>query len=143
MHPLAGQQYPSISVERRFRARHAVIIQGEEELLHDHDWHVVVEVFGSLDDEGLLIDFHLLEAALDEVLQKIRDNTINGTPPFDEMNPSAENIAAYIINMIYWRILPESARDRLEGCRATLEEAPGCRATSWNDMSGVPTSWCH
>ena len=56
---------PSISVQRRFMARHAVTINGQEEELHEHDWHVRIEVAGPLDDEGLLIDFHLLEAALD------------------------------------------------------------------------------
>jgi 6-pyruvoyltetrahydropterin/6-carboxytetrahydropterin synthase len=126
-----GTEYPSISVERRFRARHAVTINGEEELLHEHDWHVRVEVAGELDDEGLLIDFHLLESALDEVLLPFKDNTFNGTPPFDDQNPSAENIARHIVWSVVEEALPKQARKRIENARAILEEAPGCHATMY------------
>jgi len=127
----AGPFLPTISVERRFRAHHAVTINGEEELPHEHDWHVRVEVAGKLDDEGLLIDFHLLEAALDEVLLPFKDSTFNGTPPFDEQNPSAENIARHIILTVIEDALPEEARKRIENARATIEEAPGCHATMY------------
>tara|TARA_Y100001978_G_C23588961_1_gene382867 strand:- start:244 stop:657 length:414 start_codon:yes stop_codon:yes gene_type:complete len=118
-----------IAVQRRFRARHAVIIGGVEEELHEHDWHVQVEVSGALDDEGLLLDFHLLERVLDDVLRPFVDGCFNGTPPFDIINPSAECIARYIIETIVHEALPSSARSRIEWGRATLEEAPGCHAT--------------
>ncbi|HBZ97611.1 MAG TPA: 6-carboxytetrahydropterin synthase QueD [Phycisphaerales bacterium] len=118
-----------IAVQRRFRARHAVIIGGVEEELHEHDWHVQVEVSGALDDEGLLLDFHLLERVLDDVLRPFVDGCFNGTPPFDVINPSAECIARYIIETIVHEALPSSARSRIEWGRATLEEAPGCHAT--------------
>ena len=118
-----------IAVQRRFRARHAVIIGGVEEELHEHDWHVQVEVSGALDDEGLLLDFHLLERVLDDVLRPFVDGCFNGTPPFDVINPSAECIARYIIETIVHEALPSSARSRIEWDRATLEEAPGCHAT--------------
>ena len=128
--------YPSISVQRRFKARHAVTINGEEELLHEHDWHVKVEVAGPLDKEGLLIDFHLLEEALDTVLEPFKDNTFNGTPPFDEQNPSAELIARHIIDTILLEALPKPARNRIEIGRAIVEEAPGCHATSYSNYLG-------
>ena len=129
--------YPSISVQRRFKARHAVTINGEEELLHEHDWHVQVEVAGPLDAEGLLIDFHLLEAALDTVLEPFKDDTFNGTPPFDELNPSAELIARHIIHTIVHETLPKSAQNRIEAARAIVEEAPGCHATYYSNYMGA------
>lgn len=129
-----GSNFPSIAVQRRFKARHAVTIDGVEELLHEHDWHVQVEVAGTLDAEGLLIDFHLLEAVLEDVLSPFTDNTFNGTPPFDEWNPSAENIARHIINTIVHEALPEEARRRIDIGRAIVEEAPGCHATYYSDF---------
>ena len=129
--------HPSISVQRRFKARHAVTINGEEEQLHGHDWHVQVEVAGPLDEEGLLIDFHLLEAALDTVLEPFKDNTFNGTPPFDELNPSAELIARHIIHTIVHETLPKSAQNRIEAARAIVEEAPGCHATFYSNYMGA------
>ena len=130
-----GSNFPSIAVQRRFKARHAVTIGGVEELLHEHDWHVQVEVAGVLDAEGLLIDFHLLEAVLEDVLSPFTDSTFNGTPPFDEWNPSAENIARHIITTIVHESLPEEARRRIEIGRATVEEAPGCHATYYSDTN--------
>ena len=118
-----------IAVQRRFRARHAVVIEGVEEELHEHDWHVQVEVSGALDEEGLLIDFHLLERVLDDVLRPFADGCFNGTPPFDTLNPSAESIARHIIETIVHEALPAPARRRIEWGRATIEEAPGCHAT--------------
>ncbi len=129
-----GSNFPSIAVQRRFKAQHAVTIGGVEELLHEHDWHVQVEVAGALDAEGLLIDFHLLEAVLEEVLSPFKDNTFNGTPPFDEWNPSAENIARHIINTIVHEALPKEARQRIDIGRAIVEEAPGCHATYYSDL---------
>ena len=129
-----GSNFPSIAVQRRFKARHAVTIDGVEELLHEHDWHVQVEVAGALDAEGLLIDFHLLEAVLEDVLSPFTGNTFNGTPPFDEWNPSAENIARHIINTIVHEALPEEARRRIDIGRAIVEEAPGCHATYYSDF---------
>ncbi|MAB83403.1 MAG: 6-carboxytetrahydropterin synthase QueD [Phycisphaerae bacterium] len=132
MHPLHANS-PTISVQRRFKARHAVTIGGVEETMHEHDWHVRVEVAGPLDDEGLLIDFHLLEQALDSVLEPFRNGDFNGTPPFDEWNPSAENIARHLIEAIVHQRLPEEARDRIEAGCAIVEEAPGCHATYYSD----------
>lgn len=128
-----GSNYPSIAVQRSFKAQHAVTIGGVEELLHEHDWHVQVEVAGALDAEGLLIDFHLLESVLDEVLAPFKDNAFNGTPPFDEWNPSAENIARHVINTIVHEALPEEARRRIDVGRAIVEEAPGCHATCYSE----------
>lgn len=134
---ISVRNFPSISVERKFKARHAVTIHGEEELLHEHEWHVRVEVAGPLDDEGLLIDFHLLEQALDTVLAPFADNTINGTPPFDEQNPSAELIAKHIIDTVIFEALPKPARKRIQIGRAIVEEAPGCRATYYSGYFGA------
>ena len=65
------------------------------------------------------------------VLEPFKDNTFNGTPPFDEQNPSAENIARHIIWTVVEDALPEEARKRIENARATIEEAPGCLATMY------------
>lgn len=127
---------PRIAVQRRFTASHAVTIEGVEEEPHAHDWHVQVEVRGALDDEGLLIDFHLLERALDEVLAPFVDGSFNGTPPFDELNPSAERIAQHIIDTIVHEALPEHARRRIDVGRAIVEEAPGCHATCYAVQTG-------
>src|SRR5690606_16287926 len=54
-----------ISVQRTFSAAHAIVVRGRREPLHGHDWRVTIVVAGNdLDADGLLCDFHALEAAL-------------------------------------------------------------------------------
>ena len=114
-----------LRVERAFRARHALVIQGAREAPHEHDWHVTLVVIGAaLDDDGMLCDFHDLEQALDETIRPLRGVNLNHVAPFDESNPSAELVARHIAETISAR-LGESARVD----RVTVTEAPGCAAT--------------
>ena len=88
--------------------------------------HVVV-----LDVVALIaVKAQLLEVALDEALQPFAGGDFNGTPPFEDLNPSAELIASHIINRVM-DLLPESASGRIKLARAILREAPGCHATCY------------
>lgn len=80
-----------------FSAAHAIVIQGEREPLHGHDWHVTLTVEGpKLDDDGLLVDFHALEKALKEIAARWHHRNLNETRPFDVVNPTAEKVAEHI-----------------------------------------------
>ena len=117
-----------LSVEREFCAAHAIVINGRREPVHGHNWKVQVVVGGeSLDDNGLLCDFHVIERDLDAVIKRFDNNDLNATPPFDRINPTAERVAQHIGDEIA-KNLP--ARIRL--LRTTVSEAPGCKATYVN-----------
>ncbi len=82
-----------------FSAAHAIRgYNGECENIHGHNWKVELEVAAEkLDALGFVIDFVLLEKLLkNEVLSHLEHKNLNETKPFDAINPSAENIAAYI-----------------------------------------------
>jgi 6-pyruvoyltetrahydropterin/6-carboxytetrahydropterin synthase len=120
-----------LTVEATFSAAHAILIAGEREPLHGHDWHVTACVAGeTLDPEGLLIDFHALEESLSAILRPFRNANLNDAPPFDRTNPTAENVARFIALS-----LAERARMPGEGGRNTrvawvrVTEAPGCAVT--------------
>ena len=49
-----------------------------------------------LDQIGLLVDFVALKKTLQTVIDRLDHQWLNDFPPFDELNPSAENIAKYI-----------------------------------------------
>jgi 6-pyruvoyltetrahydropterin/6-carboxytetrahydropterin synthase len=49
-----------------------------------------------LDQIGLLVDFVELKKALHSVLDRMDHQWLNDIPPFDRINPSAENMARYI-----------------------------------------------
>lgn len=114
-----------LTVEREFCAAHAIVINGVREPRHGHNWRLVVAVAGPrLDDDGLLCDFHVIEQALDRVLEPLRNVDLNETPPFDRVNPTAENVARHVAESILGG-LPVGVR--LD--HVSVTEAPGGRAT--------------
>jgi 6-pyruvoyltetrahydropterin/6-carboxytetrahydropterin synthase len=87
-----------ISVEQHFDAAHYLRgYKGKCEALHGHRYRVVVKVDASgLNDIGLAYDFVELKKHLSEVIDRFDHTCLNDVPPFDKLNPSAENIAADI-----------------------------------------------
>jgi 6-pyruvoyltetrahydropterin/6-carboxytetrahydropterin synthase len=116
-----------ISVQTEFCAAHAIVIQGEREAVHGHNWRVTATLAGkSLDSDGLLCDFHAVEAALAEVIAPFKNADLNRTPPFTDVNPSAENVARHIATALQAR-LNLSNLAHVQSVQVT--EAPGCTAT--------------
>jgi 6-pyruvoyltetrahydropterin/6-carboxytetrahydropterin synthase len=119
-----------ISVQTEFSAAHAILIAGQREPLHGHNWLVTVTLAGPrLGPDGLLCDFHLVETALRELAARFHNRALNDLPPFSgHLNPTAENVARYIADELSRALngrLPEGVR--LASVRVT--EAPGCAAT--------------
>lgn len=113
-----------LSVEASFSAAHAILIGGTREPLHGHDWHVTLSVTGdSLDADGLLCDFHLIERELRAITGAWHNRNLNETPPFDRLNPTAELVARHIA----LTITPKLPRGVGVGS-VRVTEAPGCAA---------------
>ncbi len=113
-----------LQVDREFAAAHAIVIGGEHEPLHGHHFRVRATVEGGgLDAEGLLCDFHLLERRLDEAISPFAGRTLNGTPPFDRLSPTAESIARHLFEAVAPG-LPQGVRL----VEVAVGEAPGCTA---------------
>ena len=88
----------TLKIVTDFAASHALRnYEGACQRMHGHNWKVEVEVLATkLDDVGMGVDFKLIKKATNEVLDKLDHYHLNDIPPFDEINPPAENIAAYI-----------------------------------------------
>jgi len=86
------------SVEESFAAAHNLRgYCGKCEKLHGHNYKVRVTLAGKeLDSTGLLYDFVELKRVIQSVIRTLDHSYLNELPPFDELNPSAENIARYI-----------------------------------------------
>ena len=85
--------------------------KGRCEALHGHNWRVRVSVAAdALDDLGMVIDFTVLKAALEEIASKLDHVYINEVPPFDTVNPSAENLAKWFFDELYPRVNGGRAR---------------------------------
>ena len=121
-----------ITVSRSFSAEHAVVLCDETmEQPHRHDWKVEVTVGAEqLDPVGMVIDFHVLQGQVDELLGGIEGCLLNDIPPFageqgkSAINPSAEQIAAWLGDRI-----AEDLPPRVHLVSIAVEEAPGCIAT--------------
>ena len=67
--------------------------------MHGHNWKVEVEVIArALDSVGMGVDFKEIKKATKQVTAELDHRYLNEIKPFDEINPTAENIAAYIYN---------------------------------------------
>ncbi len=86
-----------VSVDEVFAAGHALRgYRGKCENLHGHNYKVRVTLAGeSLDHIGLLYDFKDLKETIQCTIRKLDHCFINEIPPFDILNPSAENLAKY------------------------------------------------
>ncbi|MDD4874097.1 MAG: 6-carboxytetrahydropterin synthase QueD [Dehalococcoidales bacterium] len=84
-----------LSVKQHFDAAHALRgYRGKCENLHGHRFQVKAKVSASqLDDIGLAFDFTELKRLLNSILERFDHTNLNETPPFDNINPSSENIA--------------------------------------------------
>lgn len=117
-----------ITVDREFCAAHALVIAGTKEPLHGHNFQVTVTITGDrLDSDGLLCDFHTVNAVLKDVCRPFVNANLNETAPFDKLNPTAELIAKHIgdeMSSLLNEALAPAAR--VDSVRVT--ETTGCAA---------------
>lgn len=87
-----------LSVSKDFDAAHFLRgYQGKCENLHGHRYRVIAHFRAErLDELGMAADFTLLKKAVADAIQDLDHHCLNDIPPFDRINPSAENIAASI-----------------------------------------------
>lgn len=67
--------------------------------LHGHNWKVEAEVVATqLNDVGMGVDFKTIRAATRAIAERLDHQYLNELEPFNKINPTAENIAAYFYN---------------------------------------------
>jgi len=89
-----------VNVDEEFAAAHNLRgYKGKCEDLHGHNYKVRVTVAGEdLDSVGLLCDFVQVKKVIRDVIRALDHKYLNELPPFDVLNPSAENIARHIFD---------------------------------------------
>jgi 6-pyruvoyltetrahydropterin/6-carboxytetrahydropterin synthase len=123
---MAGQF--EVMIERNFSSAHQLRgYKGKCENLHGHNYKIEIYARGSeLNNIGLLVDFVELKEAADKVVRYLDHRNINELPPFDqELNPSAENLARYILE----RIASSISDDRVQIYKVRCFETPTSVAT--------------
>lgn len=91
-----------VSIQTQFSAAHFLRnYKGKCENLHGHNWKVEVTVSSdTLDDTGMVIDFTILKQKTTNIIEQFDHTHLNEIPHFVKINPSSENIAAYVFNLL-------------------------------------------
>ena len=99
-----------ITVEQFFEAAHFLRgYRGKCENIHGHRYKVRVRLkTGKLNEIGLSYDFTDIKLHLKGILERFDHSSLNDIPPFDKINPSAENIAGTIYSELKSRLSAES-----------------------------------
>ena len=79
--------------------------------MHGHNWKVELEAVATqLDEIGMGVDFKVMKQAAREVGGRLDHQYLNDLEPFKSVNPTAENIAAYMYKEISARINSDSIK---------------------------------
>ena len=117
-----------VMIERNFSSAHQLRgYKGKCENLHGHNYKIEIYARGrELNKIGLLVDFVELKEAADDLVTYLDHKNLNELEPFvSEQNPSAENVARFILERLAKRLNDE----RVEIYKVRCFETPTSVAT--------------
>ena len=116
-----------VTIETHFSSAHNLRgHKGKCEALHGHNWKVAISVCSEdLDELGMVIDFTELKDRANDLMARLDHTYLNEVPPFDEINPSSENLARFIFEEMARRLPPGGP----EVCKVKVWESDGSSAT--------------
>jgi len=103
---------------------------GECAELHGHNWKI--EVFircKKLNEIGIGIDFKAIKKAVKEVLEGLDHKNLNELSIFEQMNPTAENIAKFLYDELSARF----NSDHATVSKINVSETPGIGTFYWKE----------
>jgi 6-pyruvoyltetrahydropterin/6-carboxytetrahydropterin synthase len=114
-----------VRVETVFEAGHRCGPDGEETALHHHEWQVSARARSvDLDHIGLVVDFRLLRAAIDEVVGGLDQRVLEDLEAFTGVATTVPAVAAWIFSALESRLratAPGAAADSEREHRYWLE----------------------
>ncbi len=89
----------NLSIKEEFVAQHFLTVPncGPENVLHSHVYALEVLLEGkTLDEHGYLVDIDLVKEAMEAMLARFKDHTLNDDPAFAGLNPSIEHFSRIV-----------------------------------------------
>ncbi len=119
-----------VHVTTMFPAAHALRnYYGKTEPIHGHNWRAKITISGPrVDSMGMLIDFVPLQKEMARIIGQLDHKFLNETPPFDTVNPSAENIAYYLWQQFSAAVPPIQPEFEVIISRVEVWETDNCSA---------------
>jgi 6-pyruvoyltetrahydropterin/6-carboxytetrahydropterin synthase len=111
--PTADTPRFTVRVSARFEAAHFLReYRGISEPLHGHSYKVEADLAsraGGVDSDAIAVDFVSARHKLEALAKTLDYGCINDVPPFDRINPSAENIAEWFARELGAAVAGEDA----------------------------------
>jgi 6-pyruvoyltetrahydropterin/6-carboxytetrahydropterin synthase len=112
-HPTPDTPRFTVRVSARFEAAHFLReYRGISEPLHGHSYKVEADLAsraGGIDSDAIAVDFVSARHKLEALAKTLDYGCINDVPPFDRINPSAENIAEWFARELGAAVAGEGA----------------------------------
>ena len=101
-----------IKILSTFSAAHSLRnYPGNCKNIHGHNWKVEVVMQSlNLDNIGMAIDFRRLKQETQCLLDSLDHTYINENPPFNLLNPTAENMARWVYETLSKKLDDQNAR---------------------------------
>src|SRR3978361_712137 len=100
--------------------------------LHAHTYKLERAIAGEkVDEVGMVYDFYDLKKLMQGVVDQLDHHFINEVPPYDEINPTAENLAYQIYQTLRQDLTAQNPRLKLKYVQ--IWETPSASATYSED----------
>lgn len=120
-----------VYVQAHFSAAHALRgYPGDCSRTHGHNW--IIDVFvkcKKLNEIGIGVDFRDIRKGVKDVLKGLDHFNLNELPPFNEDNPTSENIAKFL----YIQLGKRLNSDVVKISKIKVSETPGAGAFYWEE----------
>ena len=120
-----------VYVQAHFSAAHALRgYPGDCSRTHGHNW--IIDVFvkcKKLNEIGIGVDFRDIKRGVKDVLKGLDHFNLNELPPFNEDNPTSENIARFLYIQLGKRLNSDVA----QVSKIKVSETPGAGAFYWEE----------
>ncbi len=90
-------RYSQYKYKFYLNANHSIMIGDKMGQVHPHTWEIMIDIVKIIEE---FVPFSVVEKTIDIVLSPYQDKYINEIEPFDELNPTLENISEYFKNRI-------------------------------------------
>jgi 6-pyruvoyltetrahydropterin/6-carboxytetrahydropterin synthase len=121
----------TVKVINHFASAHTLRnYPGACQRMHGHNWKLETKVVANeLDEMGMAVDFKVIKKAVQALADQLDHRYLNEIPPFDVINPTAENIAQW-----FFKRLSETLNDeRIRVKSVTIWETEFACATYKED----------
>jgi len=121
-----------LSVRARFSAAHHLVgYAGACASPHGHNWDIEVFVRGQkLGENGILVDFKRIKAAVNEAAQELDHRYLNDVEALKGLNPTSEHLARHLFSRLCATINADDCRVH----RVTVHETPDVSASFEADV---------